>query len=281
MTSSQIFQQFEQSSHQNYFVNLQLLEEVTKIEALFLENDIRSVRVKGISLLNRVYDDISKRNLSDIDILISENDLVKASELLSSSGYLLQPQTKWMANRHKQDFRREDNLRYSVDLHTKLIFFEKPNFLWRTVDVNGVCHLESQDHFFYLIYNWIYQDTMIGLHKFYDIYQVYSLYQATFDWARLNFLVTEFKMQKTMNICFMLLKKYFDISVPNQKLDIVCDKMTSPWLDDSFLSNPKSQPLKYFFLKHRNKSIKEAIYYDLKWLQAYWKPILSNFIQLR
>jgi hypothetical protein len=274
MTSSQIFEQFEQSSHKSYFINIQLLEEAAKIEALFARNNIPLIRIKGIGLLNTVYPDISKRNLSDIDILIPQDQVTAAEELLRQQGYSLYPQKKWMANHHKQDFRREDNLQYSIDLHTKLIFFEKPDFEWKTYKIENTYHLEPQDHFFYLIYNWIYQDTMIGLHKFYDIYQVYAKYNSQFDWQRLTYLTKEFKMEKTMKICFALLKKHFNIHVENS---LSSKNLNISWLSDSFLKDPKSQPIKYFLLKHKNKPLKEAVYYDFKWVEAYWKPIFKLF----
>lgn len=67
--------------------NLALTQELFKVLDLFEANGIRSIPFKGPLLAATAYGDIALRQFVDLDILVRKANVVKAGELLISSGY--------------------------------------------------------------------------------------------------------------------------------------------------------------------------------------------------
>jgi len=67
--------------------NIILTEELLKILRLFKDNGISAIPYKGPTLAILAYGDIASRQFTDLDILIHENDTLKAKKLLISKGY--------------------------------------------------------------------------------------------------------------------------------------------------------------------------------------------------
>ena len=73
---------------QNYNRNTELVKEVDEISHLLKSNDIDHVFLKGAALVSSIYkESIGIRMIGDIDILISNNQLLKAKALLKLIGY--------------------------------------------------------------------------------------------------------------------------------------------------------------------------------------------------
>ena len=67
-------------------VNTHLTDAAKKIEVVFKENGIPVVFLKGILLASFLYDDISLRPMSDIDVLVPEKVAQEASKILIAHG---------------------------------------------------------------------------------------------------------------------------------------------------------------------------------------------------
>ena len=67
--------------------NLVLTAELLKVLSLFGNRGILAIPFKGPALAERVYDDLTLRSFVDIDILVYEQDALRAFELLISHGY--------------------------------------------------------------------------------------------------------------------------------------------------------------------------------------------------
>jgi hypothetical protein len=69
--------------------NLQLIEQATELTALLNLQGISPVFLKGTAhLFDGLYDDIAERMIGDIDFLVTEKDLIKASDVMMNQGYL-------------------------------------------------------------------------------------------------------------------------------------------------------------------------------------------------
>ncbi len=76
--------QFRQTIEaKNVLVNSQLYELLNE----FLIQGIDSLVIKGAFLSNYIYDSISVRDMSDIDILVPKQDALKADKILKDAGY--------------------------------------------------------------------------------------------------------------------------------------------------------------------------------------------------
>jgi hypothetical protein len=98
--------------------------ELLRLLDLFQQNAIRIAAFKGPVLAHSVYGRISLREFSDLDVIVQEQDLSKAEEILTARGY--------QADFADRDYRsaflsyqgqyafRDSNTRISVDLHWRL-----------------------------------------------------------------------------------------------------------------------------------------------------------------
>lgn len=68
--------------------NEQILKQVQKIVLIFNEHNIFPTLLKGAgNLSDRLYGSISERMMGDIDLLVSEEDYLRAAQLLENDGY--------------------------------------------------------------------------------------------------------------------------------------------------------------------------------------------------
>ncbi|HBB32694.1 MAG TPA: hypothetical protein DDZ80_09165 [Cyanobacteria bacterium UBA8803] len=79
-----ILHQLRQEFRRNALRNLSLSQELLKILDLFAAADIPVLGFKGPVLTAMAYGDVSLRQFSDLDILVSESDVVRARDLLLS-----------------------------------------------------------------------------------------------------------------------------------------------------------------------------------------------------
>lgn len=90
-----------------------LFREFLRIKKLFELNNISFALVKGFPLSKLIYDDIYIRVTSDLDILVAEEDIVKAYTCLSSLGYKQQifydRRTKKLITSDSAQFKYGDN----------------------------------------------------------------------------------------------------------------------------------------------------------------------------
>ncbi len=68
-------------------INTGLFLGVTRVLAAFAEEGLPVIALKGLSLARQVYGDIALRPMSDIDLLVKEEDLVRAGRILLTLGY--------------------------------------------------------------------------------------------------------------------------------------------------------------------------------------------------
>ncbi|KYJ85571.1 nucleotidyltransferase domain-containing protein [Sulfurovum riftiae] len=67
--------------------NIMMSAELLRIMKLLRENHIEALAFKGPALAQMAYGDITLRQYSDLDILVDENDVYKAGELLQKNGF--------------------------------------------------------------------------------------------------------------------------------------------------------------------------------------------------
>lgn len=67
--------------------NVLLAGELLRVSNLFESEGVRALAYKGPALAVAAYGDLSLRRFVDLDVIVRERDLVRASELLRASGY--------------------------------------------------------------------------------------------------------------------------------------------------------------------------------------------------
>lgn len=68
-------------------INTRLFSDASTVLRSLADNHLPVIALKGLSLAHRIYGDIALRPMSDIDLLVKEEDLVRAGRILLTLGY--------------------------------------------------------------------------------------------------------------------------------------------------------------------------------------------------
>lgn len=82
-----VLAELQQLRQSNTLRNLRMTGELWEVMQLFNAHGISAIPYKGPTLAKLAYDDLSRRQFGDLDVLIREEDLVTAGELLVARGY--------------------------------------------------------------------------------------------------------------------------------------------------------------------------------------------------
>lgn len=84
---SEIRQALLERQREQNFLTLRLTGELFRLLELFNRNEIRALVIKGPVLAAQAYADPSLRSYGDLDLLVRQHDIRRATELLIASGY--------------------------------------------------------------------------------------------------------------------------------------------------------------------------------------------------
>lgn len=107
--------------NQNLKRNLNLIKEVNEISNLFITNNIDHIFLKGAALVSSIYKEtLGIRMVGDIDILISNDQIFKAEELLKKNSYKNLTKYDGLKGRHLPRLISNKKV-FAVELHDCLI----------------------------------------------------------------------------------------------------------------------------------------------------------------
>lgn len=157
--------------------NDSILNQITFLSRLFKKNGVEYVFLKGAALLKlKPYNTIKERMVGDIDILISEKDLLRAKHLLFSSGF--EEVSKEFSFTHgvlpkknKRHLKRvvHPNFIAAVEIHFNLLdnnigLFSSKEVLENKTKLSGDYWIPSRFHLWkHAVLNWQYNDNGMAL----------------------------------------------------------------------------------------------------------------------
>jgi hypothetical protein len=181
------------------FRNVLLQNETARLLALFHEEHIPIIVLKGAALLDTVYNDISLRPMGDLDVLVHSNDLDRAETLASNAGYwcpvdeATQEKTRKYGQHIPLLVHSEKGIIFEI--HHHIVGPESPyrgsiDSFWeraRATEIGGVpAHMLSPEHM--IIHQCIkflldrrYQSAK-SLGQLCDIAEIITRYQDCLDW---------------------------------------------------------------------------------------------------
>ncbi len=177
----------ESYTSQNRDRNQQILDQAHQVAALLNKQGINPVFLKGTAhLLDQLYEDIAERMVGDIDLLVNENEMVKAAELLMNKGYeplsLYNPKDMKMTKHYPRLIHNHKIA--AVEIHRQLLMFpwdkdfdgrfiirnsrklELPGSVYVPCDAHQIIHniLNFQINDFGYYYGWV------SLRQGYDLF---------------------------------------------------------------------------------------------------------------
>ncbi|MCX7661293.1 MAG: nucleotidyltransferase family protein [Candidatus Omnitrophica bacterium] len=109
--------------------NLLLREEIKELFNLFNQTEIFVILIKGISLIETVYPDLSLREIADIDLFVKEIERARIQEILYARGYSLY-------NIRPDFFIKPTPPPIFVDLHSDPFFCDASEIFRNTQQIN-------------------------------------------------------------------------------------------------------------------------------------------------
>lgn len=183
--------------------NIRFLNELSKLLKTFNDANIEVVVLKGAALAETVYQNIALRPFGDIDLLIREDKMPDAEEILSDLGYSTPPvyPSKWHRKRHMISVRAEE-LHYVnqdknviLDLHWDLQPRSSPfqidvQKFWENTQTMKLAGVETliftPEHLLEHLCFHIYKEVIGGvsiLIRHCDVNEVVRYYERDIDWG--------------------------------------------------------------------------------------------------
>lgn len=219
--------QLRQSYLSTVAQNMLALHDAEIILTAFQESGISAAGLKGIFLLESVYDDIGARAMSDIDLLIKKKDLAVCFHILESLGY--QPTTYFSLNDANTDTKHLPPMEKAggalVELHWTLLEEDEPftidaDALWERAvpaTISGVdaLALGIEDLILHLCLHLTYQHFLnLGLRGLFDIALVIHNFRAEIDWQKLVRIAQSWGAERVTALTLKLVETELGIPIP-------------------------------------------------------------------
>jgi hypothetical protein len=176
----------------NHFRNETFLNNLKDMLGLFQRQSIPVILLKGAALFTTLYEDPALRPMSDLDLLVHEENLEKAHRIFIDAGYLLNGKEYWPWWRKfggERGFVRDDVL---VELHWNL---GGPDFPLSSVEVfprakkivvSGApaLTLSPEDFLLFHLYHAVYRHAIFNLIWLMDIVKITTLWKEEIKWER-------------------------------------------------------------------------------------------------
>ena len=220
------------AAHQTAARMLRARAQVTELANGFATASIRVIALKGMHLAHAVYPDQSLRAIQDIDLLVSRDDLQRASDLAHGLGYApIRPFTveqEAAAKPHIARLTRPESL--DVEIHWNIttpnaVYSIDPVDLWARavpVDIGGcqLLGLSPEQLLLHLCAHASYQHGFeFGVRSLVDIAVAVRRFDRALDWERVVGQCRAWRWQRGVGISLSLARELFGAAVPSDVLD--------------------------------------------------------------
>jgi len=253
--------------------NISYYRELSDILSSFKRSGIQVIILKGAVLAETLYPDISLRPFSDIDLLIRDQDLLKAESDLQYLDY--EKYTREFRQGYQREFEKysaylkRGRIAIHVDLHTRLFPFahaqeSELNGFWDRAVVTqiggNICLvLSAEDTVLHLCAHIFKHGFQTRLLWFYDIALMISKYGESLNWKLIE------KNARTLGVYGIV---GFVLDQVRHALDISLPQSAASWAQSYKLGgmeklssmNESSGTIWYYFMKLRSiKGVKDRL----------------------
>jgi len=233
---------FEELNNDYYFSatkNALIFEELGKFLEAFKEAGIRVVVLKGAALAEKIYGNIALRPMSDIDLLIKEEDLAHTDRLLEMLGYRSADRSVddidfTSAYLTTLDYRNTSDNSLSFHIHWHFVNSTIPNEsyvknikmenIWRDAEKTNIANTETlvmaPHHLLIHLSEHALRVThsLSKLSFLCDIDQAISFYAEEIDWDRLIDESYRFNLSRMVYLSLYFTSKFLGTPIPEDVL---------------------------------------------------------------
>jgi hypothetical protein len=182
-TQNQAFYPYWKSQHQR---NTMAKEELTQIGQDLAKDNIQVFILKGYSLMGEIYKDWGERFVSDIELLVSHDQLWRLTDILSLYGYKKRREARWLGNRYQHVFtKKRDDVEMSIEIHTQLFWHTQLNIKQapEAATVAGFYQLSPENQLIHLCGHLAFQHAYSKLFWLMDIFKYVERFKDKIQWS--------------------------------------------------------------------------------------------------
>jgi hypothetical protein len=223
--------------------NMYFLHEAGQVLDALNEADIPTIALKGIYLIENIYQDVGTRYLSDLDLMIKKGDIPAALEICQSLGYT--PTTYFDNTDPNLDIKHVPPLKKVdgpyLELHWTILEEGEPftidaSGLWQRAiktKISGVeaFTLSPEDLLLHLCLHLTYQHHLsLGLRGLYDIVKVLQHFEGQLDWQGISEIAQGWGAERVLRLTLSLVREVFNFKLPPQAMNDVQQYPFKPWV---------------------------------------------------
>ena len=210
----------------NAIKNIALKDELLKLLALLKDNDIPAIPFKGPVLSISAYGKLDRRIFSDLDILVHEQDFLKAKKLLISQGYQTKHDEEHQIECLQAQLLRNDG-KVNLDLHygipPKYLNLD-PECFWESLEplsISGqtILTLKPEAHLLILCVNG-HKERWRLFGKLCDVAAMIQTHQDM-DWEWLVAEANRLKIKRILYLALLLANTLLGTTIPQKLLVII------------------------------------------------------------
>jgi len=228
----EIVEQSKARYYWNQARNMKRFARLREVLGAFSSAQIPVIALKGAALAEHVYPQMGLRPMADVDLLVHEEDLTNAEQLLVSLGFHANEGNhprEWFRTHHHHlvPYVSSDGS-LIIELHHRLIALEAPiaipnNDLWeraRFANISGVeCRILSPEDLLMHLSLHMAVDAYFGkVRVLYDLRETIRHYQKEIDWDTFINIAKAYRISKYLYYAFWLAKVTVRAEVPTQVL---------------------------------------------------------------
>jgi len=244
LQSGWLFLQLQHSYYHNLVQNIYWSEQFLK-DFPILTNGSPTILLKGISLLNTVYQNPGLRHLGDIDLLIRKQDYLEVREKLESADYVFSDEMHGLADPRDLNSilcsrRSPGRAQPALHIHWHLINTVLPvsltnprvdlDALWKQsvpLPAHSSLRVLSPTHqIIYYAYHHL-KHSFNRLIRLHDLDLTIRHYKNSFDWSEVLNETRRFNLARTVYYPFHLAKRILATPIPDPVIDCLRPKKLS------------------------------------------------------
>ena len=213
--------------------NTSLFFDAAKVIKSLAENQLPVIALKGLALAKNIYGDIALRPMSDIDLLLKEEDLVKAGRILLTLGYK-QDFPAWESMlktyHHLPPFTNKSGT--IIELHWNIVTLDSPikvdlEGLWARaclikVDNTEVRVFSAEDLFLHLcVHAGFHLQTVLDLIPFCDLARLIKTHTDKIDWQIVINRASRWGAQKCVYLMLLLVRELLGAAPPDKIMSAI------------------------------------------------------------
>ena len=247
---SKVFAELKKDYYLNATKNTLIFEELGKALEAFKKSGLRVIVLKGAALAEKVYGNIALRPMSDIDLLVKEEDMMNVNEQLKTLDYRpidasvddIDFSSTYLTT---LDYRTPEENSPSFHIHWHFVNSTIPNEsyirnikidnIWRDAEETRIADVETlvmaPHHLLIHLSEHALRVThsLSKLSFLCDINEAVNFYQERLDWGQLIDEAYTFNLEKMVYLSLFFSSKFLAAPVPEDVLSSIKPKKFSFW----------------------------------------------------